>query len=143
MGWTREFPPLPVAPLTCIWCLATFPILQPQARRHDVELTQLDGLDMMIPGEGSGMSWEGQTRTHLRGGRGRSRLESSETRGEEEGGGRSGLVSSEMWHVANEDSLARGEEEGGGRSGLVSLEMQHVTNKDSLIGGRKEGGEGR
>src|SRR5216684_8973834 len=87
MGWTREFPPLPVAPLTCIWCLATFPILQPQARRHDVELTQLDGLDVMIPGEGSGASWEGQTRTHLRGGRGRSGLESSET-----------------WHVANEDS---------------------------------------
>src|SRR5713226_1306608 len=41
----------------------------------------------MILGEGSGASWEGQTRTHLRGGRGRSGLESSET-----------------WHVANEDS---------------------------------------
>src|SRR5258708_31019620 len=34
--------------------------------------------------------------------------------------GRSALVSSKMWHVANKDSLARGEEEGGGRSGLVS-----------------------
>jgi len=52
-------------------------------------------------------------------------------------------VSSETWHIANEDSLARGEEEGGGRSGLVSLEMWHVTNEDSLTGGRKEGGVGR
>src|SRR5258707_974317 len=57
--------------------------------------------------------------------------------------GRSALVSSEMWHIANEDSLARGEEEGGGRSRLVSLEMRHVTNEDSLTGGRKEGGVGR
>src|SRR5229473_3289912 len=57
--------------------------------------------------------------------------------------GRSRLVSLEMWHVANEDSLARGEEEGGGRSGLASLEMQHVTNENSLTGGRKEGGVGR
>src|SRR5713226_3194375 len=99
MGWTHEFPPLPVAPLTCIQCLATFPILQPQARQHDVELTQLDGLDMMILGEGSSMSWEGQMRTHLRGGRGRSGLESSET-----------------WHAANKDSPTGGEEEGGGHS---------------------------
>src|SRR5216684_4505838 len=57
--------------------------------------------------------------------------------------GRSALVSSKTWHVANEDSLARGEEEGGGRSGLVSLEMRHVTNENSLTGGRKEGGVGR
>ena len=56
--------------------------------------------------------------------------------------GRSMLVSSETWHVANKDSLARGEEEGGGRSRLVSLEMWHVTNEDSLTGGRKEGGVG-
>src|SRR5258708_18713143 len=67
----------------------------------------------------------------------------SVARGEEEGGGRSGLVSSEMWHIANEDSLARGEEEGEGRSGLASLEMRHVTNENSLTGGRKEGGVGR
>src|SRR5713226_6300559 len=88
----------------------------------------------------------------LEGRKGRSALVSSETwhiankdslaRGEEEGGGRSGLVSSETWHVANEDSLARGEEEGGGRSRLVNLEMRHVTNKDSLTRGRKEGGVG-
>ena len=51
-------------------------------------------------------------------------------------------MSLETWHIANEDSLARGEEEGEGRSGLVSLEMWHVTNEDSLIGGRKEGGVG-
>src|SRR5260370_40600470 len=57
--------------------------------------------------------------------------------------GRSALVSSEMWHVANKDLLARGEEEGGGRSRLVSLEMRHVTNEDSLTRGRKEGGGGR
>src|SRR5713226_8366168 len=57
--------------------------------------------------------------------------------------GRSGLVRSEMWHVANKNSLARGEEEGGGRSRLVSLEMWHVTNEDSLTGGRKEGGVGQ
>src|SRR5713226_2674772 len=88
----------------------------------------------------------------LEGRKGRSALVSSKTwhvankdslaRGEEEGGGRSGLVSLEMWHVANEDSLARGEEEGGGRSGLASLEMRHVTNENSLTGGRKEGGVG-
>ncbi len=88
----------------------------------------------------------------LEGRKGRSALVSSETwhiankdslaRGEEEGGGRSGLVSSETWHIANKDSLARGEEEGGGRSGLVSLEMWHVTNENSLTGGRKEGGVG-
>ena len=47
--------------------------------------------------------------------------------------GRSALVSSET----------RGEEEGRGRSGLVSLEMWHVTNKDSLTRERKEGGEGQ
>ena len=29
------------------------------------------------------------------------------------GGGRSGLVSLETWHVTKEDSLPRGEEEGG------------------------------
>src|SRR5258708_34158388 len=40
--------------------------------------------------------------------------------------GRSALVSSEMWHVANKGSLARGEEEGGVRSRLVRWEMQHV-----------------
>src|SRR5260221_12240415 len=57
--------------------------------------------------------------------------------------GRSALVSSKTWHIANKDSLARGEEEGGGRSGLVSLEMWHVANKDSLAGGGEEGGEGR
>src|SRR5260221_13222219 len=57
--------------------------------------------------------------------------------------GRNALVSSEMWHIANKDSLTRGEEEGGGRSGLVSLETWHVTNEDSLTGGRKEGGVGR
>src|SRR5216684_3874939 len=56
--------------------------------------------------------------------------------------GRSVLVSSKMWHVANKDSLARGEKEGGGRSGLVSLEMWHVTNENSLTRGRKEGGVG-
>src|SRR5713226_1086065 len=56
--------------------------------------------------------------------------------------GRSTLVSSKTWHVANKDSLARGEEEGGGRSGLASLEMRHVTNENSLTGGRKEGGVG-
>ena len=50
-------------------------------------------------------------------------------------------MSSETWHIANKDSLARGEEEGGGRSGLVSLEMWHVTNEDSLAGG-EEGGVG-
>src|SRR5258707_490855 len=93
-------------------------------------------------------------RAHLLEGRkGRSVLVSSKTwhvankdslaRGEEEGGGRSGVVSLEMWHVANEDSLARGEEEGGGRSGLVSLEMRHITNENSLTGGRKERGVGR
>src|SRR5258708_22971037 len=91
--------------------------------------------------------------TCWRAGRGRSTLVSSEmwhiankdslARGEEEGGGRSRLVSSETWHVANEDSLARGEEERGGRSRLVSLEMWHITNKDSLTGGRKEGGVGQ
>src|SRR5216684_1496784 len=42
--------------------------------------------------------------------------------------GRSTLVSSETWHIANKDSLARGEEEGRGRSGPVSLEMRHITN---------------
>src|SRR5713226_7703883 len=42
--------------------------------------------------------------------------------------GRSVLVSSKTWHVANKDSLARGEEEGGGRSGLVSSEMRHIAN---------------
>src|SRR5713226_8776977 len=57
--------------------------------------------------------------------------------------GRSALVSSKTWHIANKDSLARGEEEGGGRSGLASLEMQHITNKNSLTGGRKEEGVGR
>src|SRR5258708_13078830 len=46
--------------------------------------------------------------------------------------GRNVLVSLEMWHVANKDSLARGEEEGGGGSGLVSLEMWHATNEDAL-----------
>src|SRR5258708_4691472 len=89
----------------------------------------------------------------LEGRKGRSALVSSKTwhvankdslaRGEEEGGGRRGLVSSEIWHVANKDSLARGEEEGGGRSRLASLEMRHVTNENSLTGGRKEGGVGR
>src|SRR5258708_14347736 len=52
--------------------------------------------------------------------------------------GRNALVSSEMWHVANKDSLARGEEEGGGRSGLVSLEMWHATNEDALPGEEEE-----
>src|SRR5260370_29051716 len=46
--------------------------------------------------------------------------------------GRSALVSSETWHVANKDSLARGEEERGGRSGLVSLETGHATNESAL-----------
>src|SRR5216684_344742 len=54
--------------------------------------------------------------------------------------GRSTLVSSKTWHVANKDSLARGEEEGGGRSGLVSSEMWHVANEDLLAGGEEEGG---
>ena len=54
--------------------------------------------------------------------------------------GRSTLVSSKTWHVANKDSLARGEEEGGERSGLVSLETWHVANEDSPTGGEDEGG---
>src|SRR5258708_8774529 len=54
--------------------------------------------------------------------------------------GRSALVSSETWHVANKDSLARGEEERGGRSGLVSSETWHVANEDSLARGEEEGG---
>jgi len=48
------------------------------------------------------------------------------------------LVSLEMWHDTNEDSLTGGEEER--RSGLVSLETWHVTNKDILPGGEEEGG---
>src|SRR5229473_1297430 len=81
------------------------------------------------------------------------------------GRGKSGLVSSETWHVTNEDSLPRGEEGGGagggelgngvrhkrgltpwrggrGRSGLVSLEAWHVTNEDSRTGGGEEGRAG-
>src|SRR5258707_10505991 len=54
--------------------------------------------------------------------------------------GRSALVSLEMWHVANKDSLARGEEEGGGRSGLVSSETWHVAKQDSLARREEEGG---
>src|SRR5258707_9841413 len=54
--------------------------------------------------------------------------------------GRSTLVSSKTWHVANKDSLARGEEEGGGRRGVVSSEMWHVANEDSLA---REGGVGQ
>src|SRR5258707_8942902 len=42
--------------------------------------------------------------------------------------GRSTLVSSKTWHVANKDSLARGEEEGRGRRGLGSLEMREIEN---------------
>ena len=56
--------------------------------------------------------------------------------------GRSALVSSKTWHVANKDSLARGEEEGGGRSGLVSLETWHATNEDALPGEEEEGRAG-
>src|SRR5258708_36056235 len=56
--------------------------------------------------------------------------------------GRNVLVSLEMWHVANKDSLARGEEEGGGRRGLVSLEMWHATNEDALPGEEEEGRAG-
>src|SRR5260370_37789884 len=52
--------------------------------------------------------------------------------------GRNALVSSEMWHVANKDSLARGQEEGGGRSGIVSLETGHATNEDALHGEEAE-----
>ncbi len=48
-------------------------------------------------GELRNMAWY-KTRTHL--------LEGRKC-------GRGGLVSSEMWHVANEDSLPGGEEEGG------------------------------
>src|SRR5216684_2242688 len=80
------------------------------------------------------------------------------------GRGKSGLVSSETWHVTNEDSLPRGEEGGGAgvgelrnvarhkrgltpwrggrRSGLVSLEAWHVTNEDSRTGGEEEGRAG-
>jgi hypothetical protein len=46
-----------------------------------------------------------------------------------------------MWHVASEGSLTREEEEGGGRSRLVSLEMHHVANEDLLSRGEKEGEE--
>ncbi len=80
------------------------------------------------------------------------------------GRGRSRLVSSETWHITNENSLPGGEEEGGGvselgsvachkrgltswrggrgRSGLMSLEMWHVTNEDSLPGGEEKGEAG-
>jgi len=73
-------------------------------------------------------------------------------------------VSSETWHITNENSLPGGEEEGGGvselgsvachkrgltswrggrgRSGLMSLEMWHVTNEDSLPGGEEKGEAG-
>ncbi len=58
------------------------------------------------------------------------------------GRGRSMLVSSEMWHVANEDSLARGEEEGGGRSGLVTIsELGNAAHhKQGLTHWREERG---
>src|SRR5258708_32371038 len=46
--------------------------------------------------------------------------------------GRNALVSSEMWHIANKDSLTRGEEEGGGRRGVVTLGTAHVTNEEAL-----------
>src|SRR5216684_2078511 len=77
-----------------------------------------------------------QELTCWRGGRGRSRLASSEMwhiankgltcwRG---GRGRSRLASSEMWHVAKWGLTCwRG---GRGRSGLVSLEMWHIANED-------------
>src|SRR5216684_4384183 len=85
------------------------------------------------------------------------------------GRGKSGLVSSETWHITNEDSLPRGEEGGGagigelgsvachkrghkrglttwrggrGKSRLVSSETWHVTNEDSPTGGEEEGGAG-
>src|SRR5229473_423566 len=80
------------------------------------------------------------------------------------GRGRSGLASSEMWHIANKvPSWGRKREEqvselGNvaryktrthllegrkcGRGGLVSLEMWHVANEDSLPGGEEEGGMG-
>src|SRR5258708_31795618 len=70
------------------------------------------------------------------------------------GRGRSGLVSSEMWHVTNEDSLPGGRKReerfgelgnvachkrgltswrgGKGRSGLGTLETRNITNEDSL-----------
>src|SRR5229473_2722798 len=78
------------------------------------------------------------------------------------GRGKSGLVSSETWHVTNGDSLPRGEEGGGAgvgelgsvahhkrgltnwreerRSGMVSVATWHVTNEDSLAGREEEGG---
>jgi hypothetical protein len=43
-----------------------------------------------------------------------------------------------VWHIANKGLLAKGEEEGEGRSGLVSLKIWHITNEDLLTGGRKE-----
>src|SRR5712692_8701349 len=80
------------------------------------------------------------------------------------GRGRSGLVSSEMWHVTNEHSLPGGRkreerfgELGNGarhkraltswrggreRSGLVIWATWHVTNEHSLSGGEEEGGAG-
>src|SRR5258708_17415635 len=85
--------------------------------------------------------------TRWRGGRGRSRLVSFETR-----------------HNTNEDSPIGGEEEGGmgcelqsmachkrgltrwregrGRSGLVSFETWHDTNEDSPTGREQDGGTG-
>ncbi len=67
-------------------------------------------------------------------------------------------MSSEMWHIANENSLEeergaglemwhiRGliDRKGGrGRNAFVSSETWQVTNKDSLPGGEEEGGRGR
>jgi len=73
-------------------------------------------------------------------------------------------VSSEMWHVTNEDSLPGGRKReerfgelgnvarhkrgltswrgGRGRSGLVIWATWHVTNEHSLSGGEEEGGAG-
>src|SRR5258707_14465233 len=54
--------------------------------------------------------------------------------------GRSGLVSSETWHIANEDSLPGGEEEGG--KGWRAWKHGTLQKGDSLVGGKEEGGAG-
>src|SRR5260370_1166678 len=59
------------------------------------------------------------------------------------GGGRGGGGGRGRGRKEGRIAETKDEEEGGGRSGLVSLEMWHVTNEDSLTGGRKEGGVGR
>ncbi len=56
------------------------------------------------------------------------------------GRGKSGLVSSETWHVTNEDSLPRGEEGGGAGVGELGNVARH--NEDSLPRGEEEGGVG-